>query len=98
MEALTAFVLVFGDTDHMDWDGGWVVMAVGMIIFWALVLGGLFWLVRELAGRGNRLGKQPEALEILDRRLADGTLSVEEYRERRAILTGSPPSGQGPTA
>jgi uncharacterized membrane protein len=50
--------------------------------------------VRELAGRGGRLGREPDAMEVLDRRLAEGTISPDDYRERRAILTGSRPPGQ----
>lgn len=90
-----AFVLAqCGWGDHMDWDGGWWVMMVGMLIFWALVVVGIVWLVRELSGRGGRAGQEPSALDLLDRRLADGTISPEDYRERRAILTGTGPSGE----
>lgn len=85
-----------GQGDHMDWDGGWwVVMVVGMALFWALVIIGGIWLVRELGGRGGRLERDPDALALLDRRLADGSISPDDYRERRAILTGSQPPGDG---
>ena len=97
MASLIASVFVFGDNgwgDHMDWGGGWwVVMMLSMVIFWALVIVGIFWLVREVSGRGGRFGRESDALELLDRRLADGTISPEDYRERRAILTGSRSSG-----
>jgi len=70
--------------------GWWLVMAVGMAIFWGLVLVGLVWLVRELMGRrGFRLRQDP--LELLDRRLAEGTISPADYHERREILRGSAP-------
>jgi len=72
-------------------DGGWwVVMAIGMVIFWGLVIVGVVWLVRELTGRGgNGLKLRQDPLELLDRRLAEGTISPEDYRERREILGGS---------
>jgi putative membrane protein len=82
---------------HMGgWDGGWwIVMVIGMVIFWGLVIAGIFLLVRELAvSRGAR---QPapgsEAMAVLDRRLAAGEIPPEEYRERRAVLRdeSSPP-------
>jgi putative membrane protein len=81
---------------HMS-GGWWIVMMVGMILFWALVVVALVWLIRsgpELFGARSdeREQARPDALEILERRLAEGEISVEEYKERRAVLTG-PPSG-----
>ena len=87
-------LLVFADDwGHMDLDDGWwVVMMIGMILFWGLVVLGVVWLVRELTqqqrhgasgGAGNR------AQEILDRRLAEGEISVDEYEQRRRTLRGS---------
>ena len=80
----------------MDWDDGWWLMMIGMVVFWALVVLGIVWLVREMSGRGG-LGshREPDALELLDRRLAEGTISPEDYHERRAILTGSSHPGEG---
>ena len=83
---------------HMDLDGGWwIVMGIGMIVFWALVILGIVWLVRELAHpREARPATSdpdpfdPDPFAILDRRLAAGEISPEEYRERRAMLRGEP--------
>jgi uncharacterized membrane protein len=51
---------------------------------------------RDRAGRvadpQERGESRPDALQILERRLAEGDITVEEYRERRAALTG-PPTG-----
>jgi putative membrane protein len=73
--------------DHMDhWDGGWwVVMVVMMVIFWGAVIVAAIWAVRALLARDQ--GKS-DALELLERRLASGEISPQEYRERRDILTG----------
>jgi putative membrane protein len=90
---IAAFWLADSDWGHMD-GGWWVVMAIGMVLFWGLLVLGAIWLVRELSGRDSRSGREPEALELLDRRLADGTISPEDYHERRAILTGSSPPRQ----
>lgn len=94
---LTAAAFPLADTDWHHMDGGWwVVMVFGMMLFWALVVVGVIWLVRELGGRGGRPGREPDALALLDRRLAEGTISPDDYRERRAILTGlHPPAGGG---
>lgn len=82
---------------HMDWGGGgwWIVMALGMVIFWGLVIAGIVWLVREASGSRPHGGERHEGdpLALLDRRLAEGTISPDEYRERRAILTGTSSAG-----
>jgi putative membrane protein len=78
---------------HMDWDGGWwIVMALGMVIFWGLVIAGIVWLVRELSDPRRQAGEQRESdpLALLDLRLAEGSITPDEYRERRAILTDGP--------
>lgn len=104
MNAAIGFVTVLaqdGWGDHMDWDDGWwLVMMFGMVIFWALVVLGIVWLVREMSGhRGLGGDRKPDPIELLDRRLAEGTISPEDYRERRAILTGSShAAGEGPTS
>lgn len=75
--------------DHMDFDNGWwIVMGIGMILFWGLVILGIVWLVREVSGprRAARPGGAPDALETLDQRLAEGEITVEEYNERRRAL------------
>jgi putative membrane protein len=80
---------------HMDWDDGWgVVMGIGMVLFWVVVALGVIWLVREvIAGRNQTsagsTSVSDDPLRILERRLADGSIPPEEYRERRATLTGS---------
>lgn len=90
---LTTFALLLADSDWHHMDGGWwVVMVIGMALFWGLVILGGIWLVREIAGQRDR---RPDALDVLDQRLADGTISPEDYRERRAILTGSTPPTTG---
>jgi putative membrane protein len=80
---------------HMDWDDGWgIVMVVGMVLFWGLVIVGIIWLVREVAAMRSHhrtAGSPDDPLRILDRRLAEGSISPEEYRERRSMLTGSGP-------
>lgn len=83
-----ALLLLADFNGHMDWDGGWgAVMMIGMVLFWGLLIAGAIWLVRELSGArqtGGADAKDP--LEVLDRRLAEGLISVEEYQQRRALL------------
>lgn len=61
-----------------------------MIIF-ALIAGAIAWLVSELSGRNASTAdpsSEGSAREILDRRLAKGELTVEQYRELRETIGG----------
>lgn len=75
---------------HMD-GGWWIVMILGMLVFWGLVIALVVWLVRGGAQSiGMRADARQTPLEILDRRFAEGAISVEEYSERREVLRGTP--------
>jgi len=92
MTAVSAYLLLLADVDgHHTGDGWWVAMVIGMVLFWGLVLLGGIWLARELIQRRDH-GRDP--LRLLDRRLAEGTISPEEYRERREILSARPEHGE----
>ena len=85
---------LFADTWGMH-DGdvgvGWmIVMMLGMVLFWGLVIVGVVWLLREAIGRGHH-GPDADPLTILDRRLAEGQISVEEYEQRRKMLGSTSP-------
>jgi len=66
----------------MGW--GWILM----IIFWALVIIGVIFLIMWLAGRSqtNR-GRGPDsALEILRERYAKGEINKEEFEQKKRDL------------
>jgi uncharacterized membrane protein len=93
---------VLADTWGMHGDdvgAGWmIVMMAVMVAFWAAVILGIVWLVRGgFEGRRERQaeGRMPTASEILERRFAEGAISVEDYRERRQILASGPSSAEG---
>ena len=81
-----------------DWGvGNWLLMGFGMLVFWALVVAGIVWLVRfgtanrTTAGPGLSPGLQAgptraSAQDILDQRYARGEINDEEYRSRRDTL------------
>ena len=85
-------IQVMADYDgggHMSWGGGWwIVMVIAMVMFWGLLA---YWLIREFGARKDqsRATDSDHPLTILDRRLAEGSITTDEYRERRAILTGN---------
>jgi len=81
--------------DHHGWDGGWWwAMGIGMLLLAVVVIVAGAWLVRELAGR--RGSEEPTPLDLLDRRLAEGAISVEEYEQRRRLLIEAGGDGGGP--
>src|SRR5829696_9003836 len=87
MFSLTSTLLVVADNGHhdMDWED-WILMA----LFWTLLIVGIVFVVRQLMGHGAGRGRSAggdDPLAILDRSLAEGKLSPEQYRERRSILS-----------
>jgi putative membrane protein len=70
---------------HDAGSGWWVLMMIGMLLFWALVIAGVVWLVRSGAGQAPR-DSAKSANDMLDDRLAAGEISVEEYQQRRQLL------------
>ena len=62
-------------------------MMIGMALFWGAIILGLVWLVRD-GPRRRQAGPEETALTILDRRFAEGALSLEDYHQRRSVLTG----------
>ncbi|SDM28194.1 putative membrane protein [Lentzea albidocapillata subsp. violacea] len=67
---------------------GYVLMTVSMVLFWALVIGGVVAVVRYL-GRETRssfTSPQHTPEQILAERFARGDVDEEEYRRRLAAL------------
>jgi hypothetical protein len=63
-------------------------MMLGMALFWGAIILGLVWLIRD--GHSRRQPDPEEtALAILDRRLAEGALSLDDYHQFRSVLTGA---------
>jgi putative membrane protein len=75
---------------HMT-TGGWVISILWTVIIFALIAGAIAWLVSELSGRNASTAdssSEGSAREILDRRLAKGELTIEQYRELRETIGG----------
>jgi uncharacterized membrane protein len=66
--------------------GGWVLMSLG----WVLVVGLVFWAVLSLIRSRDGDRRQANVREILDRRLADGAISVEEYERLHSAIRATP--------
>jgi len=75
----------------MGWYGGGMgaFMWLGMGLFWLILLGLIVWLViRLLPGSSEPPTRTPgeSAMEILDRRMANGEIDIETWQAQRAAL------------
>jgi len=71
----------------MAFAGGWWILSGPL--FWLLVIVGIVLLVRGRSGRSPWPGGGRETgIDVLERRFAEGELSLDEYRERRSVLEG----------
>ncbi len=82
---------ILADHGHghgFDFQWSSMPMMLGMVLFWGLVIVGIVWLAR--GGLGPREERRMSSLDILERRLAEGDLTIQEYGKRRALLTDGP--------
>jgi putative membrane protein len=72
----------------MDWGSGWMwAGGIGMIIFWAVVIGLVVWGIRRAVHRGhftNITGKTP--LDIAKERYAKGEITLAQFEEIKKNL------------
>ena len=72
--------------------GGWVVMTVMMLVFWALLIFGGIALWQAMRRDTTRPAERPpadersDALRLLDERFARGEVDVDDYQHRRELL------------
>jgi putative membrane protein len=77
-------------SNGMGW-GGWLLMSVTTVAFWALVVFGVVALFRGTRDSGSRWTRRDEdsAQHILDERFARGEIDAEEYHRRQQVLHSS---------
>lgn len=71
--------------------GWWVLMMIGMVVFWAIFVIGIVALLRHYGPRRGGANAQlasGSSIEILKQRLARGELTEEEYTRLRKLLEG----------
>jgi putative membrane protein len=88
----------------MGWYGyqpmgswGWIAalgMSMGMLIFWGSLIALAVWLVRSFGREDDRPSETARA--TLDRRLAEGEITTEQYTNMRSVLERDAPVGGGP--
>jgi putative membrane protein len=65
--------------------GGWWFLTGPL--FWLLLIVGILFLVRGRSGDPPwTRGARESGIDVLERRFAEGELTLEEYRERRSVL------------
>ncbi|WP_347877887.1 SHOCT domain-containing protein [Streptomyces lydicus] len=89
---------VFGVMWYGGWgSGGWVLMAVIMILFWGLLIAGIIALTHYLTGAGRSRQSGPTASGesgwsagraegLLAERFARGEIDEDEYKRRLTVL------------
>jgi len=77
----------------MHWDYGWGMGFgfgwIAMIIFWALLILGVIYLIKMIAGGSKKEGQKETAIDILKMRYAKGEISKEEFEKIKDDLTRS---------
>ena len=67
--------------------GGWVVMILAMVVFWALVVFGVVAIFQDNSDAGPRPATaRRDPMESLEERFARGEINVDEYHARMDIL------------
>lgn len=76
----------------MDWYqdgagwGGWIVMALAMVAFWALVVFAVAAVFRGTQDHTEGVRDPGDPMGILEERFARGEIDEDEYRARADVL------------
>ena len=69
--------------------GGWLLMTIAMVLFWALIITAVVLIVRYLVSQrptGTSAGSARTPEEVLAERYARGEIDDDEYQGRLALL------------
>jgi putative membrane protein len=75
----------YGMGPGMMW-GWWGIGWIFMLIFWALVIVGIIFLIKYLSRTNKYVKAEESALEILKKRYARGEINKEEFEQKKRDL------------
>ena len=86
MEKEVAKMMHWGDSIGMGFGFGfgWIFM----VVFWAFVIMGIAYLLKQLLGSGNSGESRETALDILKKKYAAGEITKDEYGEKKTAISG----------
>lgn len=74
--------------DGTGW-GGWILMTLAMVAFWALVVVAVVALFRGTQRSGGPTVDRRDPMQVLDERFARGEIDEDEYHARSSVLRAS---------
>ena len=76
--------------DWNEWGHGAIWFGIANLLFWAFLLGVVAYVVARIirSSRSSSIPNKESPLEILDRRLANGEVSKDDYIVARELLQG----------
>lgn len=77
---------MYGFYNGFDGMMGWFGGGLAMLVFWALLVLFIIWLVRE-SEHGNSHSRS-DALRILNERYAKGEITKKEFEEKKEDIIG----------
>ena len=82
MEKEVRNMMHWGNFSGMGFGFGWIFM----VLFWAFVILGIAYLLKQLLSSGNSGKKGETALDILKKRYAAGEITKDEYGEKKTAI------------
>lgn len=74
----------WGNFSGMGYSGfGWIFM----VLFWAMVILGIVYLIKQLSGCSKTMDKKESAEDILKKRYAAGDITTEEFKEKQVLIS-----------
>lgn len=81
--------MMYGLYNDGVWGGnmlGWFGGNIMMLVFWALLIAFIVWIVREVSAKNSHPHSKNSALDILKERYAKGEIEKKEFEEKKKDL------------